>query len=213
MSEGKTITIPSQTEGRDPYQVKIPICQPRHRRRMRMYQAVAVVKHHEAALEETKSFLKKWEEDADTREDEYLRQKKELQDRIEACSFAGGVGELIHNLKREISAIDRSIADQKNEVEEKKRFIKSLEKEKAEVEEYFGKIPDWQLGEEHHIYLQIGKEVLSDEAWAVAACCGLDPDVWEDIGYEDYNKICKELLRRNPLFFRITKKIVEMVNQ
>lgn len=214
MSDVKILEIPSQTEGKEHYRVSIPIITPAHRRRMRMLQAFVEVKSYDDKYQEAQEDSKNWEDEMVAKAKETADRVSLLEDQIEAIEFSGNSDDLVVSYKNKV--IKEKEYQREFEIKARKaikkanKFIAEVDKERGKVQSYFGQLPGWELGEEHNTHLGIARDLLSHEPWAVAACCELYPDVWEDIGYEDWQKICKELLRRNPLFFRTAKQIMEL---
>lgn len=188
MSEGKTITIPSLTEGKEPYKVAIPKITARHHREMMLLQSVNEIKMAKEACEEAEEA---WEKAKVAREN-----SEEL---IEALETAEADPALIASKKSEFANVGKVVAELESKLEKTK---KELEKDIATVEKHFGNVPELEIEELELTYLLIGKDILG-EPWAVMACCNLGPEEWVDIDYDDYANICKELLRRNPRFFNV----------
>lgn len=188
MHEDKIITIQSLTDGKDPYRVAIPKITARHHREMMMIQAANEIKIGKASCEEA--------------EEAYAKAKaarEESQVLIDALETAGADPALIVSKRSEFANAAKVVDELESKLEKTK---KELEKDIAKVEKHFGNIPDLEIEELELTYLLIGKDILG-EPWAVMACCNLVPEEWVDIDYDDYATICKELLRRNPRFFKV----------
>lgn len=188
MSDVKKMTIPSLTEGKEPYEIGIPKITARHHREMMMLQSVGEIKDGEAACEEAEGAYEK-----------AVAARKESEGLIEALEIAEADPVLIADKKSDHASACKIVDELQRKLEKTK---KQLEQDKAKVEEHFGDIPDLEIDEVGLTYLLIGKDILG-EPWAVMACCGLGPEDWVDIDYEEYANICKELLRRNPRFFKV----------
>lgn len=188
MSDVKIISIPSLTEGKEDYQINIPKITAKHHREMMMLQSAGEIKDGEAACEEAEEAYGK-----------AVAARGESEKLIEALETAG-VDPVLIASKKSAFANTAKFVDELNRKLDKTK--KQLEKDESKVEKHFGVIPDLEIDEVGLTYLLIGKDILG-EPWAVMACCDLGPDDWYDIDYEDYATICKELLRRNPRFFKV----------
>ena len=188
MSDVKKMTIPSLTEGKEPYEIGIPKITATHHREMMMLQSVGEIKDGEAACEEAGEAYEK-----------AVAARKESKELIEALEIAEADPALIISKKSEFDNAAKIVDELHRKLDKTKA---QLEKDTAKVVKHFGDIPDLEIDEVGMTYLLIGKDILG-EPWAVMACCGLGPEEWVDIDYEDYANICKELLRRNPRFFKV----------
>ena len=188
MSDVKKMTIPSLTEGKEPYEIGIPTITPKHHRQMMMLQSVGEIKDGESACE-----------DAEAAYEEAVAASKKSKELIEALETAEADPALIISKKSEFDNAAKFVDELQRKLEKTK---KQLEQDKAKVEKHFGDIPNLEIDEVGLTYLLIGKDILG-EPWAVMACCGLGPEDWVDIDYEEYANICKELLLRNPRFFKV----------
>ena len=188
MSDVKTISIPSLTDGKEPYEIGIPKITAVHHKEMMMLQCVNEIADGKEACEEAEEACQK-----------ASSAREESQGLIEALEIAEADPALIASKKSEFANAEKFVDELQRKLDKTKKL---LEKDIAKVEKHFGVIPDLEIDDLKITYLLIGKDILG-EPWAVMACCGIDPEGWLDIDYEDYATICKELLRRNPRFFRV----------
>lgn len=188
MSDFKKKTVPSLTDGQAGYSVVIPTITARHHREMIMLQAANEIKAGKESLEEA--------------EEAFAAATKELesdQGLIDALKEAEADHAFIASKIADYADTEKVVGELGRKLEKTKSV---LEKDIAKVKNHFGNMPALEIGELEITYLLIGKEIIG-EPWAVMACCGLGPEDWVDIDYEDYAELCKELLRRNPRFFKI----------
>jgi hypothetical protein len=170
----KTLTIPSITPDKAAYNVTIPTITSVHKKRMFALQLADQIKSERAKLDEAA---------------EAITLQRELVDAMESVNADPLI---IAKHRQEAATLEAARLKKERE----------LEKNQAKIINYFGEIKDIDVDEVGITYLLISKDILG-EPWAVWACCDLTLDDWFDIGYDDYAKICKELLQMNTLFFAI----------